>query len=47
MTDVQKLKLLLDYNEFVNNCVSNKELTKETIREYLKGNYCHEPIKLK
>lgn len=46
MTETQKIKLLLDYNEFINNCVSNKELTKETIREYLNGSHYHEPIKL-
>jgi len=47
MNDIQKIKLLLDYNNFVNECRSNNtNLTKDVIREYFKGSYYHQPIKI-
>ncbi|AKG94239.1 hypothetical protein AVT43_gp65 [Polaribacter phage P12002L] len=47
MTEIKKMKLLLDYNEFIEKCVSKKDdINKQTIRDYFEGNYYHEPIKL-
>ena len=47
MSDISKIKLLLDYNLFLEKCVSNNvQVDKDTIREYLKVSYYHEPIKL-
>lgn len=47
MRDIDKMKLLLDYNLFLEECVSTKwEINKNSIREYLKGSSYHEPIKL-
>lgn len=42
---INKFKLLLDYTEYLNNCVSDKrELSKDTIRDYLKEDYYHKSI---
>lgn len=47
MNGTERIKLLLDYNKFLKECVSNNtEINKNTIREYLKDSYYHEPIKL-
>ena len=47
MSNTTKMKLLLDYNLFLKECVSNNcEINKDTIREYLNGGYYHEPVKL-
>lgn len=46
MSDVNRMKLLLDYNNYLKECVSlGVEINKDTIRDYLKGSYYHEPIK--
>lgn len=48
MTDIQKMKVLLDYNNYLKECVSKSSpIDKNTIREYLKGSYWHQPIKTK
>ena len=45
MSEVSRMKLLLDYNKFLKECVSlGVEINKDTIRDYLKGSYYHEPI---
>lgn len=47
MTKTDRIKLLLDYNKFLKECVSTKsEINKDSIRDYLKGSYYHQPIKL-
>ena len=41
-----KLKILIDYTNYLKECVSNNsEINKDTIREYLKGSHFHQPIK--
>lgn len=40
-----KLKLLLDYTNYIKECVSNNsEINKNTIRNYLKEDYYYERI---
>lgn len=42
----KELKILIDYTNYINECVSNNaEINKDTIREYLKGNHYYTPIK--
>lgn len=45
MSDREIMKLLIDYNLYLKECVSNSvEPDKNTIRDYLKGSHWHEPI---
>lgn len=47
MTDIQKIKLLLDYNRFLKECVSTGvEPNKETIKEYLTESYYFKKAKI-
>ena len=45
--EVFRLKILSDYNKYLNECVSsNTILDQRTIADYLEDSYYHEPISI-